>query len=138
MASRIELKFCFRVLLENKILLLYHFYFTAFAHSFWLPDNHRKITVLPNFIRISDLFSINILTSVTTGQACIVMEYMSGGDLHGFLRNIKGSQLLSHSERMSLQEVEKLDIACQVAQGLEFLASKKVQGKICQRNLTIT
>ena len=72
---------------------------------------------------------------LTTGQACIVMEYMDGGDLHGFLRNIKGSQRLSHSHTMSLQEVEKLDIASQIALGLEFLASKKVQATAYTTNL---
>ena len=60
------------------------------------------------------------------------MEYMNGGDLHGFLRNIKGSQLLSHSETISLQDVEKLDIACQIALGLEFMASKKVWGQFAK------
>ena len=54
------------------------------------------------------------------------MEYMDGGDLHGFLKNIKGSLRLSHSDSVSLQEAEKLDIGYQVAQGLEFLAGKKV------------
>ena len=75
---------------------------------------------------------------VTTGQACIVMEYMDGGDLHGFLKNIKGSQQLSYSHAMSLKEVEKLDIASQIALGLEFLASKKVLETVFKRKIRKT
>ena len=54
------------------------------------------------------------------------MEYMDGGDLQRFLRNIKGAHKLSKSSEASLQEVEKLDVASQIAQGLEFLAAKMV------------
>ena len=99
------------------------------THCFWLADaipitEQKQRGALPQVP--NSIIHLCSFMFVTTGQACIVMEYMDGGDLHSFLRNIKGSQRLSHSHTMNLQEVEKLDIASQIARGLEFLASKKV------------
>ena len=54
------------------------------------------------------------------------MEYMEGGNLLAFLRNVKGAGRLANSGDIHLPTVEKLDISYQTALGLEFLSSKKV------------
>ena len=57
-----------------------------------------------------------------------MMEYMAGGDLLQFLRNVKGVNRLMHKadDVPFLGDHEKLDISRQVALGLDFLSSKQV------------
>ena len=57
-----------------------------------------------------------------------MMEYMAGGDLLQFLRNVKvTNQMMDKNDIPFLHEREKLDISRQIALGLEFLASKQVK-----------
>ena len=58
-----------------------------------------------------------------------MMEYMAGGDLLQFLRNVKGaSRLMNKGDSVPfLGDHEKLDISRQISLGLEFLASKQVR-----------
>ena len=59
------------------------------------------------------------------------MEYMAGGDLLHFLRNVKGANQLMHKGDSVpfLADYEKLDISRQISLGLEFLSSKQVSFK---------
>ena len=55
------------------------------------------------------------------------MEYMAGGDLLKFLRNVKEVHKMEDSqEELLMAKYEKLDICRQISLGFEYLASKKV------------
>ena len=79
-------------------------------------------------IRETIILSVLCTASMHPGLPCIVMEYMAGGNLHSFLRNIKGAHRLSDmSSDECIQYIEKLDICRQVSMGMQFLASKNVR-----------
>ena len=63
------------------------------------------------------------------------MEYMAGGDLLKFLRNVKEVHKMEASqEDPFMAKSEKLDICRQMSLGFEYLASKKVKTNKIQLN----
>eukprot|EP00117_Sycon_ciliatum_P043605 scpid7956/ scgid1760/ Fibroblast growth factor receptor; Protein kringelchen len=84
----------------------------------------------------------NVVSIITgglyNGNACIVMEYMSGGDLHSFLLDIKKNTALTPITDPHLMPNERLDICRQIALGMEFLASKQIVHRdLAARNVLV-